>query len=231
MIFSDFKKALAQVTDPRFLGVLLRGLGLTIALLAALTWGVQLVLPDGVVLPYLGEVVWMSKLLSGFALVAMIGLSVILMVPVAALFTGLFLETIADAVEQRFYPHLPIVPRTPLRDLIIDSVKFAGLIVVVNLFALIIYFASTLLAPVIFWIVNGLLLGREYFQLVAMRRLGREGANKLRAQHRMEIWLAGTLMAMPLSVPVVNLLVPILGVATFTHMFHRLNRLPGSRDQ
>ena len=35
-------------------------------------------------------------------------------------------------------------------------------------------------------------------------------------------WLAGTLMAAPLSIPLVNLLVPVLGVATFTHLFHRL---------
>jgi uncharacterized protein involved in cysteine biosynthesis len=56
-----------------------------------------------------------------------------------------------------------------------------------------------------------------------MRRLGRKGAKALRARHNGAIWLAGTLMAAPLSFPLVNLFIPVLGVATFTHMFHRLN--------
>jgi uncharacterized protein involved in cysteine biosynthesis len=38
-----------------------------------------------------------------------------------------------------------------------------------------------------------------------------------------QIWVAGILMAVPLSVPLVNLFIPLLGAATFTHLFHRLN--------
>ncbi len=224
MIFSDFTKALGQLGDPKFRKVLLGSLAVTVALLAGATWIAQLLLPDQVILPYFGEIGFLSWLLSGFVLVAMIGMSVFLMVPVASAFTGFFLETIADAVERRHYPDLPPVPRTPFGDVLLDSLKFLGLIVVVNLFALVIYFASTLLAPVIFWIVNGILLGREYFQMVAMRRLGRKDADALRRKYRFQIWLAGFLMAVPLTVPVVNLLVPVLGAATFTHLFHRLNR-------
>ncbi|APZ52415.1 Arginine/ornithine antiporter ArcD [Salipiger abyssi] len=55
-----------------------------------------------------------------------------------------------------------------------------------------------------------------------MRRVGREGAAQLRKRHFVTIWAAGVLMAVPLTVPLVNLLVPILGAATFTHLFHRL---------
>lgn len=224
MILNDFTKALAQLGDAKFRNVLLGALAVTVALLAGATWIVQLLLPDQVILPYVGEIEFLSWLLSGFALVAMIGLSVVLMVPVASAFTGFFLESIADAVERKHYPDLPPVPHTPVADVLLDSLKFLGVIVVVNLLALVIYFASTLLAPVIFWIVNGILLGREYFQMVAMRRLGRKDADALRRKHRFQIWLAGFLMAVPLSVPVVNLLVPVLGAATFTHLFHRLNR-------
>jgi uncharacterized protein involved in cysteine biosynthesis len=59
--------------------------------------------------------------------------------------------------------------------------------------------------------------------MVATRRLGRAGAKALRKRHAARIWIAGTLMAAPLSVPLVNLLIPVLGAATFTHLFHRLN--------
>ncbi len=223
MILNDFTKALGQFGDPKFRRVLLSGIGLTVLLLAGITWGIQWLLPDSVSLPFFGEIEWLTTLLSGFGWVAMIGLSVFLMVPVASAFTGLFLDQITNAVEAKHYPHLAPAKGTPLGEALIDSLAFIGLLVVVNLLALIIYLLSTLLAPVIFWAVNGFMLGREYFQMVAMRRLGRKGAKALRRRHMGEIWLAGILMVIPLSVPIVNLIVPVLGVATFTHLFHRLN--------
>jgi uncharacterized protein involved in cysteine biosynthesis len=67
-------------------------------------------------------------------------------------------------------------------------------------------------------------LGREYFLLVATRRLGATAARQVYKQNKSTVWAAGILMAAPLSVPLVNLVIPILGVATFTHLFHRLNR-------
>jgi len=224
MIFDAFLKALSQMSDPRFRRILLTGVGVTVALLSGATWGVQLLLPDTVSLPWFGEIGWLSSLLSGFVLVSMIGLSVFLMVPVASLFTGLFLEQVADAVEAKHYADLPQANKVSFSDALIDSLKFFGLLIVVNLLAIVIYLLSTVLAPVIFWIVNGILLGREYFQLVAMRRLGRKGANALRKKHRPTIWLAGFLMAVPLSIPLVNLFIPVLGVAVFTHIFHKLNK-------
>jgi CysZ protein len=93
--------------------------------------------------------------------------------------------------------------------------------VAVNVVALVIYFAVPPFAPLVFWLVNGYLLGREYFQLVAMRRLGRTDAYSLRRQNGLRVWIAGVLMTIPLSVPVLNLIVPIVGVAVFTHQFHR----------
>jgi uncharacterized protein involved in cysteine biosynthesis len=110
----------------------------------------------------------------------------------------------------------------PFLTTVLDSMVFFGVLVLANLLALAIYPFAGPLAPVLFWVVNGYLLGREYFTMVAMRRVGRAGARMLRRRHAGEIWLAGTLMAAPLSVPLVNLLIPVLGIATFTHLFHRL---------
>ena len=114
--------------------------------------------------------------------------------------------------------------RTPLRlaDTFIDSLNFLGLLLAANVLALVFYVFSGPFAPLLFWGLNGWLLGREYFTLVATRRIGREGAKALRAQNSGRIWLAGILMAAPLSVPLVNLVIPVLGVATFTHLFHRM---------
>jgi uncharacterized protein involved in cysteine biosynthesis len=152
----------------------------------------------------------------------MLGLSVFLMVPVASAFSGLFIEDIADAVEDRHYPGLPPVTPVRLGDSLVASLNFLGLVIAANVLALVLYIFAGPFIPVVFWAVNGWLLGREYFTLVATRRIGREGAKALRAQNSGRIWLAGILMAAPLSVPLVNLVIPVLGVATFTHLFHRM---------
>ena len=227
MIFSDFAKALAQLGDPRFRRVMVLGLGLTFALLFAIyalvLWAVSLFTPDVVTLPFLGEVTWVDNLISGASILLMVVLSVFLMVPVASAFTSMFLDDVAEAVEDLHYPHLPPSPRLSWGDIVGDTLSFLAILIVANLLALILYLIFVPFAPFIFWWLNGFLLGREYFQLVAMRRLGRAGAKAMFRDHLGQIWLAGALMAIPLTVPIVNLFIPLLGAATFTHMFHRLN--------
>jgi len=226
-LFNDFAKALSQLLDPKFLWVLIKAVGLSAALFGGayfgIIWLAVTVLPGSITLPWLGTIPigdWFSAVAFTGALI----MAVFLMFPVAAVFLGFYLEEIADAVEAKYYSSLPKVQPMPFSAAMGEALRFLMIMIMVNLFALIIYFASTLLAPVIFYIVNGFLLGREYFQLVAARRLGAKAATKLRKAHRWEIWFAGILMAVPLSIPVVNLLVPLLGVATFTHQFHRLNK-------
>lgn len=222
MILTDFTRALRQLSDGRFIKLVATGLGLTLGLLIAAIMGVQWLLPDTISIWWFGEVRWLSRLLSGLSLIAMIGLSVFLMVPVACVFIGLFLDRIVDAVEARHYPALPPAQNVSIADTLIDSLKFLGLLIIANVFALILYVLFAPIAPIIFWLVNGILLGREYFQMVAMRRLGRKGAQALRAKHRGQVFLAGILMAVPLTIPLVNLVIPLIGVATFTHLYHRL---------
>ncbi|WP_151718687.1 EI24 domain-containing protein [Gemmobacter serpentinus] len=226
-MFQDFLKALGQLGDARFLRVVALGLGLSLALLVGVYAGmlavIEWLVPASVEIPWVGSVGGLDTLVSIGSLALMIGLSVFLMIPVAALFSGLFLEDVAQAVEDVHYPGLPAVTPLKLADTLIDALNLFGLLVAANALALIVYIFAGPFSPLVFWAVNGLLLGREYFMLVAMRRLGREGAKALRARHAGQIWLAGTLMAAPLSIPLVNLLIPVLGVATFTHMFHRLN--------
>lgn len=226
MILNDFMKSLGQMDDKAFRGVLLRALGLTILLLVAMIWAfaslLGWLLPDSFSLPFIGEITFLDEIGSGIGIGAGLILSVFLMVPVAGLFLGLFVERIADAVEAKHYKSLP--PTTPdgLGGQISESIRFVGVVVLANLLALILYLIFAPLAPFIFWALNGFLLGREYFQIVAMRRMKRAEAVALRRANGGQVFLAGLLMAIPLSVPLLNLLVPILGVATFTHLFHRL---------
>lgn len=226
MILSDFLKAVGQIGDPAFRRVLALGVALSLALLvgvfALLVFLIQAWLPDVVVLPFIGPVGGIETLLGWGSAVLMILASVVLMVPVASAFTGFFLDQVASAVEARHYPGLPAVTPARMMDTAVETVNFLGLVIAVNLLALLAYVFAGPAAPFVFWSVNGYLLGREYFTTVAARRLGRDGARALRRQHGGQIWLAGILMAAPLSVPFVNLVIPVIGIATFTHLFHRL---------
>ena len=84
-----------------------------------------------------------------------------------------------------------------------------------------VYILSTALAPFIFWIVNGFLLGREYIELVALRRMTPPEAKVFRRRHLIPVWTMGALLAFPLSIPIVNLVAPLVGVAAFVHLYHR----------
>lgn len=227
MILGSFFKALGQIGDPRFRRVLFLGIGLTLALLIAAYAGFLILInwlvgPEAT-LPILGEVTWLNDLLSFSSFFFMILLSMFLMVPVASAITSMFLDEVAQAVEDRHYPHLRPAQKVPFGDAVRDSVNFLGVLIGANILALILYALFPVLSPFIFWALNGFLLGREYFTLAAMRRLGRPGARELRSKHSGKIWIAGTLMAIPLSVPLINLVIPILGAATFTHIFHAVN--------
>jgi uncharacterized protein involved in cysteine biosynthesis len=234
MIAAMYSRALGQLPDPAFRRVLLIGIGATVALLVAIAWVFVTLLgwlvPDAISLPLLGEITWLDDLASGLGVLSMLGLSVFLMVPVASAFTSMFLEDIADAVEARHYPGLPPAPKVPFGEALRDTFGFLGVLVVANLAALVLYLMFVPFAPLIFWALNGFLLGREYFQVTAMRRLGRQGAAQMRKRHMGKIWLAGIPMAMVLSLPLVNLVIPVVGAAAFTHLYHSLAGADADKD-
>jgi uncharacterized protein involved in cysteine biosynthesis len=226
VIFRAFLLSLGQIGDRRFLRVLGRGVLLSLALLGGVYAGFVALLdwatPETLNLPLVGEVAWVHNLIGWGSLLLMIGLSVFLMVPAAAMFSGFFLDEVAAAVEARHYPGLPGTPRVPLFDSAVGAVNLFGVLVAVNALALLLYGLVGPFAPLMFWAVNGYLLGREYFEMAAARRLGTAGAKALRKANAGTAWLAGCLMAAPLSLPVLNLLIPVLGAATFTHLVHML---------
>lgn len=227
IILNAFFAALGQVGDPKFRSVLLRGIGLTILLLflacAGAIWFINSLSGSEIALPFVGEVSWLNDVLNYSGIFLVMILPVFLMVPVASAITSIFLEEVAQAVEDKHYTHLPPASRIPFSEAVMDGLSFMGVLILANLLALILYAMFPPFAPFIFWAMNGFLLGREYFTLAAMRRLGRDGARQLRAKHASTIWLAGTLMAIPLSVPLVNLVIPIIGAATFTHIYHAVS--------
>ena len=228
LIFRSVGLALSQLGDRRFRRVFFLGIALALALLigftAAFVWFTDWLVPEELWLPVLGEVRWVNDLLSWGAAFLLLFLSTFLMIPVASAITSLFLDEVADAVEARHYLNLPRTQPVPFGDALRDTVNFLGVLLLANILALFVYVFVNVAASLVFWAMNGFLLGREYFTMVAMRWVGRAEAKKLRKEFVGTIWVAGALMAVPLTIPLLNLVVPILGAATFTHLFHGLTK-------
>lgn len=230
MIIRACRRAFAQLGTPAFRRVIWLGLALAVALLfamyALILLVIQLFTPDVLTIPIAGEVRGLGTLLSVGSIFFMLGLSVFLMVPVASAFTGLFLDDVADAVEAEHYPHLGPAPRASFWVSLVDSARYFALLVLLNLLGIILFAVSGGLGLVALWLINGFLLSREYFTMIALRRHTPEEARALRQRYPVRLWLAGTAMAIPLSIPLVNLFVPVVATAAFTHVYHALIARP-----
>ncbi|OOY16667.1 EI24 domain-containing protein [Thioclava sp. DLFJ4-1] len=226
MIISSYVKAWADLLRPGAIKVVGFGvalsLGLLVAIYVAMVMLIGWLVPDSFSLPFIGEVGHIDTALSIVSAGVILFASIFLMVPVASAFTGFFLEDVAEMVEDVHYPTLPPVRKLTFAEGMRDTVRFFGVILVANIIALMIYPFVIPLAPFLFFGLNGYLLGREYFQMAAFRRMEREAALELYERNKVTIWAAGALMAVPLSIPLVNLFVPVLGAAGFTHLFHAI---------
>lgn len=208
-------RAVSQLLDPAIFGVLVIS-ALGAALVLAATWfGVA---------ETLGHVVlftnrWLNWL-AGFVVgVGTVFVTVALFGAIAAVIASLFVERVARAVERRYYPGLP-VPRSPgIAELLGGAVSFLFAAIAVNLLALPLYLIWGADIP-IFLGINGYLLGRQYFELVAARRLDRRAVTMLWRMHKPKLILCGALIAALSFVPLANLLTPVLGVAFMLHILH-----------
>jgi uncharacterized protein involved in cysteine biosynthesis len=143
-------------------------------------------------------------------------LTIVLLPAFLGIFASLFLETICRAVERRYYPELAPPRDASIWEGVWTGLRFAVIIVFFNLLFLP---AFIFLPGIAFWILNGILLGREYFELVAFRRLSPRDAATLRRQRRPILFAGGVVLAVVSSIPVVNLLLPLFGTAFMLHLF------------
>ena len=169
---------------------------------------------------------WAGWLGFVFAIMAGIGLALglaLLLSPVTALIAGLFLDDVADVVEKRDYPE--DVPGTamPLGPAMLSSIKFLGVVIVGNIVALFLLFIPGV-NLVAFFLVNGYLLGREFFEFAAMRFRPPAEARLFRQKHAPTVFLAGLVITAFLAVPIVNLLTPLFAAGMMVHLHKLLSR-------
>ena len=222
-MFASLARAARLIFDPAFAGIVVRSL-----LLAILLFAVALGLTEyGLAqLPVLGNPLvnraleWLAPLLFVFG-------GIFVGPPVAALFASLFLDQVADRIEARDYPNAPARGAT-FATTLRAGLKLVALIVGVNLVLLPFDIGLPGVGELLSLAANGWLLGREYFELAALRHISLEDAMQMRRTNAGAIWLAGALIALASMVPLLNLVAPLLGTALMVHLFHRMTRATGA---
>jgi uncharacterized protein involved in cysteine biosynthesis len=232
-MFAALSKAIQQCSDPTFRRVLLRAVGLSLAVFVLL-WivaGALLAWGGGWLLDWIGpEGVWQDVLEVVFGAAGVGGVlfaSFILFPAVMVMVMSFHLEEIAAAVEGRHYPSLPPSRPQPIGEMLRSGLAFAAMTVAINLLALPAYLLLIFLPPfnlILFYGVNGYLFGREYFEIVALRRQNPADAKRLRRRYRGRLFLAGILIAVMMTIPIVNLFAPIVATGFMVHVFEDLKR-------
>jgi len=227
-MFSGFVKAVGQLGDPRIRGVVIRAVLFSTVIFVALVVTVSLTLSGN----ELFGIAWLDKpiaLLGGSA-AFIIGL--LLFPAIAGLIISFMLEEIARAVEARHYPDLPPAREEPVAEMLTNAARFAGITIVLNLLVLVFVVPILLitiifipLIPFVFYALNGYLLGCEYFEFAAGRRLEPPAGQALRKQYRTRIFLCGILIAVLMTVPFLNWLMPVIAAAYMVHVFEDLRKV------
>lgn len=229
MIFDAARLAFSNLFAPETRSVFWKVLGLTLLVLL----GLWLALREAFVwlaMPFVEQLLpstpdWAGWLTFIVVLFASLGLALalaLLLAPVTALIAGFFLDDVAEVVEKRDYPRDPPGTALPLAEAIPGTIKFLGIILLGNLVALFL-----LLIPgvnlIAFFLVNGYLLGREFFEFAAMRYRSPADARRFRARHSTTVFMAGLLLAAFLAVPLLNLLTPLFAAGMMVHLHRKLS--------
>ena len=212
-MFSPLLRALGQMDDRVFLGVLLRCLAWAAACFAALHVAVLYAVHR--TLDLHGWFGWAADFAAGFGASL---LTLWLFLPVAVVIGTLYIDRIARAVEHRYYPSLPPPRGAPLVSQLWDALGLGARILLLTLLALILALILPGVGLILAWLIGGYAIGRGLFVAVAMRRMPREAATMLYRRARPAVLAQGLVLALAGYVPLLNLLIPIIGTAAMVHV-------------
>ena len=225
-------KALSQILSPPMRSILWRSIGLALVLIVVLAIGLQQLLSwfaasgEAWAEAMLGQsfhtpldiLAWFLSIAAGLGVV--FG-AVFLMPAITSLVASVFVDEVADHVEREHYPAERPGSALPLGLAMTEGVKTAALTILVYLIALPFFFVGV--GFIAFFIATAWLLGREYFELAAMRFRSPTEAKAMRRHNAAIVFTAGLIIAAFVSIPVVNLATPLFGMAFMVHMHKRLS--------
>jgi uncharacterized protein involved in cysteine biosynthesis len=229
-------KALSQMLSPPLRSILWRSIGLALVLITVLAIGLQRLLSwlatagegwaETVLGPHfhtpLDILTWIISIAAGLGVV--FG-GIMLMPAISSLVAGLFVDDVAEHVEREYYPAERPGVALPYGLAMREGLKAAGLTILVYLIALPFVFLAGA-GFLIFFVATAWLLGREYFELAAMRFRSPAEAKAMRRENAAIVFTAGLVIAAFVSIPIVNLATPLFGMAFMVHMHKRMS---GSR--
>ncbi len=227
-------KALSQLGDPVLRRVLLIGVAgsaVVFILLNVLVWWIFSSTVDLSSLSLWG---WLEDVLdwiAGFVVgLSLLIVSAVLFPGVSTIIVGFFLEDVVAAVDARYYPNEPPARPQPVSEVVASTARFALMVIGLNLLCLPFYLILMFIPPlnlVLYYVLNGYLISREFFELVALRRMEPAAALNMRRQSRGKIMVAGILLTFLLTIPIVNFLTPVIATAFMVHVFQSL---PGRQE-
>lgn len=227
-------RSFRQLSDPRLSRVLLFGVLGAIVIFAGLwsaTWWALTVIDPASIWGLETMIGWFGDSvdwLAGIAFVGAILVVTFLMFPaVVTIVVGFFVDQVAEAVEARHYPDAGAARPQPVLEVLGTTARFAAIAVSLNLLMLPVYLILSFLPPfniVLYYLLNGYLVGREYFELAAFRRLPPSQATRLRRRFRGRMLFAGVILVFFMTIPFINLIAPVLGAAFMVHVTQDMMR-------
>jgi CysZ protein len=232
-MIDDVINAITQMFSPPLRAVLWRSIGLALALIVAVGIALERIIVwmlgagSASVETTLGPhahapataLAWLLSFAAGLGIV--VG-SVMLMPAVTAVVGSFFADRIGGEVERAFYPADPPGKALPLWLALWEGSKTA-------LFAVLIYLVAAPLilfagfGAVIFFLATAYILGREYFELAAMRFRPPVEAKLLRKRNAALVYIGGLFITAFVSIPIVNLATPIFAMALMVHLHKRVS--------
>lgn len=221
-ILAALIKSFAQLSDPRLRRILKIGVAAALGCWIALALGASAVLKT----LSLFSNHW-AELGADLAL----GLTALL-VPLlffsalATFVMSFWLDDVADIVEQTHYPHLGPARQMGWAEILAGSARFLGVMVLITALAAPFYLALLLfgLGIVLNYAVNGYLLGREYYEAVAARRMEPDAMRLVFRNNLGRLWLCGAVINLLFQIPLLNLTAPVVSAAFMTHVFQTLRK-------
>jgi uncharacterized protein involved in cysteine biosynthesis len=220
MIIALFR-AIAVLAAPPMRRVVALSLGLAILSFAVLWMSVAAALYHAALFDW-RPLNWLVDLLGGLAVLV---LSWLLFPAVVTMIMSFYLERVAAAVEALDYPGHGAPRPQPVSEMASVMLRLTALTLLLNILTLPVYLLVPGINLILFLALNGYLLGRGYFEVVALRRLDAGEARRVRSRFAGRIFLGGVVIAGLFALPFVNLVAPVVATAFMLHIFEALPRI------
>jgi CysZ protein len=149
----------------------------------------------------------------------------LLLPPITIIIGSIYSDSIVDHIEKKYYPSRLGMRQIKLSELGFSISKNFCITITVNILLAPLYLIGTffpIISFLIFYSVNGYLIGKELFETVASRHLEMKDRYLLKKQNNSKVIIGGIIMVGISTIPILNLVAAVLGIVFMTHFFHSL---------